>query len=39
MGVRGLRLSGGQVQRVCMARMLVRETQLYVVDDVSSGLD
>ncbi|HUX85569.1 MAG TPA: ABC transporter ATP-binding protein, partial [Chloroflexota bacterium] len=38
-GSRGVRLSGGQVQRVAVARMLVREAELYVVDDLSSALD
>ncbi len=38
-GSRGVRLSGGQAQRVAVARMLVREAELYVVDDLSSALD
>lgn len=38
-GPRGLRLSGGQVQRVAVARMLVRGPQLLVVDDVASAVD
>jgi ATP-binding cassette, subfamily B, bacterial len=38
-GSRGIRLSGGQAQRVAVARMLVREAELYVVDDLSSALD
>ena len=38
-GPRGLRLSGGQVQRVATARMLARGAQLLVIDDLSSGLD
>ncbi len=38
-GPRGVRLSGGQVQRVSMARMFVRDCQLYVIDDFSSALD
>jgi ATP-binding cassette subfamily B protein len=38
-GPRGVRLSGGQVQRATAARALVRTPQLLVVDDLSSALD
>ena len=38
-GPRGVKLSGGQVQRVAAARMFVREAELYVMDDLSSALD
>jgi ATP-binding cassette subfamily B protein len=38
-GTRGVTLSGGQVQRSAAARMLVREAELMVIDDVSSALD
>lgn len=38
-GPRGVRLSGGQVQRTAAARMLVRQAQLLVFDDLSSALD
>jgi ATP-binding cassette, subfamily B, bacterial len=38
-GPKGVRLSGGQVQRSAAARMFVRDTDLLVVDDLSSALD
>jgi ATP-binding cassette subfamily B protein len=38
-GPRGVRLSGGQVQRTAAARMFVREAELLVLDDLSSALD
>jgi ATP-binding cassette subfamily B protein len=38
-GSRGVRLSGGQVQRVAAARAFVRQPDLLVVDDLSSALD
>lgn len=38
-GPRGVRLSGGQIQRAAAARMFVREPELLVVDDLSSALD
>ncbi|MGH4123925.1 MAG: hypothetical protein ACREV6_13445 [Clostridium sp.] len=38
-GSKGVKLSGGQLQRVAAARMFVRNAQLIVVDDISSALD
>ena len=38
-GTRGVKLSGGQVQRTAAARMLVRNAELLVIDDLSSALD
>ncbi|WP_454854204.1 ATP-binding cassette domain-containing protein [Promicromonospora soli] len=38
-GHRGLRLSGGQVQRLGLARSLATGSDLLLVDDVSSALD
>ncbi len=38
-GTRGVKLSGGQVQRTAAARMLVRDAALLVIDDLSSALD
>jgi ATP-binding cassette subfamily B protein len=38
-GTRGVKLSGGQVQRAAAARMLVRNAELLVIDDLSSALD
>ncbi len=38
-GTGGVKLSGGQVQRTAAARMLLREADLLVLDDLSSALD
>lgn len=39
LGPRGVRLSGGQLQRAAAARALLRDTDLLVVDDPSSARD
>lgn len=38
-GPRGVKLSGGQIQRAAAARMFVRAAELLVFDDLSSALD
>jgi ABC-type multidrug transport system fused ATPase/permease subunit len=38
-GTRGVKLSGGQVQRSAAARMFMRDAELLVFDDLSSALD
>ena len=38
-GARGVKLSGGQVQRVSAARMFARGADLMIFDDLSSALD
>ena len=38
-GSRGNRLSGGQKQRFALARMLIHDAELYVMDDSSSAID
>jgi ABC-type transport system involved in cytochrome bd biosynthesis fused ATPase/permease subunit len=38
-GHRGVRLSGGQVQRLALARGLACDAELLLADDVSSALD
>jgi ATP-binding cassette subfamily B protein len=38
-GPRGIRLSGGQVQRAAAARMFARQPELLILDDLSSALD
>ncbi|GHO48351.1 ABC transporter ATP-binding protein [Ktedonospora formicarum] len=38
-GPRGVRLSGGQVQRTAAARMFIRDPDIFIIDDLSSALD
>ena len=38
-GPRGVKLSGGQIQRAAAARMFIRQADLLVFDDLSSALD
>ena len=38
-GPKGVKLSGGQIQRAAAARMFVRQAELLVFDDLSSALD
>jgi ATP-binding cassette subfamily B protein len=38
-GPKGVKLSGGQIQRTAAARMFVRGPELLVFDDLSSALD
>lgn len=38
-GTKGVKLSGGQMQRTAAARMFVREAEIFFIDDMSSALD
>lgn len=38
-GTKGVKLSGGQMQRTAAARMFVRDAEIYLIDDMSSALD
>lgn len=38
-GSRGVKLSGGQIQRTATARMLIRQPEFVAIDDLSSALD
>lgn len=39
MGERGIRLSGGQMQRIGIARALYKQAQVLVFDEATSALD
>jgi ATP-binding cassette, subfamily B, bacterial len=39
LGAKGVKLSGGQLQRTAAARMFVRDPELFIFDDISSALD
>lgn len=38
-GDRGVKLSGGEKQRICLARALVRNTPIIILDEATSALD
>lgn len=38
-GPRGVKLSGGQIQRTAAARMFLHRSELLIIDDLSSALD
>jgi ABC-type multidrug transport system fused ATPase/permease subunit len=38
-GARGVKLSGGQRQRLALARMILKDTKIWVLDEFTSSLD